>query len=105
MRRAFLLALAVPACTEASDGTAIECRLGDAAVFGRTCTLERRETDRGLEMIVRRPDGGFRRLIGTGASIEAADGAEQPAVTRLADGRLEIEIGGDVYRVPPRVPE
>ena len=37
--------------------------------------------------------------------VETPLPAAKPELTRLADGRLEIEIGGDVYRVPARGPE
>ena len=107
-----LAILALAACgraadpeAAAADSTKIECRLNSAAAFERVCTMEGREGDRGFEMIVRRPDGGFRRLRHTGASVEAADGAEPARVTRLPNQWLEVEIGGDAYRVPPWVPE
>lgn len=105
MRRTFLLAMSVAACSEPWGQSRIDCRIGEAAAFERVCDLASRETDRGREMIVRRPDGGFRRLIGTGASVEAADGAEQPRVARRADGRVEVDFGADAYRLPPQVPE
>lgn len=105
MRRALLLALVLPACSEPWGEAVIECRIAAGGGFERVCQLESRESDRGFEMIVRRPDGGFRRLLGTGASVEAADGAKQPRVIRLADGRLEADFGTDAYRVPPWVPE
>lgn len=100
MRRALLLVLVLPACADSSGPARIECRTSEDAAFERVCLLERRADGQDGAMIVRRPDGGFRRLVHTGAAVDAADGAEQPRVTRLGDGRLEVDFGADAYRVP-----
>ena len=107
-----LAILALGACGRSADSEAaaehtakIECRLNGAAAFERVCTMEGGEDERGFEMTVRRPDGGFRRLRHTGSTVETADGAEPARVTRLSNHWLEVEIGGDAYRVPPWVPE
>lgn len=105
MLRAYPVLLALAACSEPGGDARIECRLGEAGGFQRVCILSDRESERGHEMIVRRPDGGFRRLLGTAAGVEAADGAERPQVRRIADGRIEVDFGGDAYRLPPRGPE
>jgi hypothetical protein len=110
MRPALLLLplLALTACgQEAADpprGDAIDCALGSAG-FQRQCTFEQRETADGLTLILRRPDGGFRRLLlrRDGRGAIAADGVEQPQVTTIADGRAEVAIGGDRYRLPATV--
>ena len=79
--------------------TRIECRTGTAAAFERTCTVEIAEASRGLVLTLRKADGGFRRLLQTFDNrFVAADGAEPAHVTRLRDGRIEVEIGGDRFR-------
>lgn len=80
----------------------IECRTGEAAPFARTCSFESVESDEGRLLIVRKPDGGFRRLrLGNdGRGIVAADGAEQVTMANVPDGRIEISIGGDHFRMP-----
>jgi hypothetical protein len=87
----------------AEDGT-IECAIGGGG-FARRCTIERREGRQGLTLTIRNAEGGFRRLLlpldGSGAV--AADGAEPAQVTILADGRAEVSIGGDRYRLPAAV--
>jgi hypothetical protein len=86
---------------EAPRGEAIECAIGGGA-FERSCTLERRETGQGLVVTIRNARGGFRRLLlpRDGSGAVAADGAERAQVTVIADGRAEVAIGGDRYRLP-----
>ena len=73
------------------SGTAIDCAVDRAADFVRTCTAERV----GDAIVVRRPDGGFRRIVRT-AEGAATDGADP--VMQAADGTLTI--GDDRYRLP-----
>ncbi len=97
--------LLVAGCSdgETANGAAapddrIDCRVGAAADFERSCTMEAAD---GGRLIVRKPDGGFRRLLRrTSDGFAAADGAEAAHVTRLRDGRFEVEIGGDRFRLP-----
>ncbi|WP_232318504.1 hypothetical protein [Sphingomonas sp. TDK1] len=59
------------------------------------CTAER---DGDGLLILRHPDGGFRRLRIDGNSLSAADGAE-PAMVRRHGGEVELTIGGMRYRL------
>ena len=79
----------------------IECRLGNEAAFERSCRVERA----GDVILVRKPDGGFRRLriVGDGRGVIAADGAEEARVTIVAGDAILVEIGGDAFRLPARV--
>lgn len=53
-----------------------------------------------MELVVHRPDGGFRRFeLGKAGSVAALDGADGVTVSALADGVTELTIGGDHYRV------
>ncbi|WP_448657840.1 hypothetical protein ACPVPU_10225 [Sphingomonas sp. CJ99] len=116
---------ALTACQGAEtppDGTAIanvEAQQADGAVedgrilcatpgsdaFLRQCTLDRTEDDEGVVLTARLPDGGFHRLRITqdGRGVVAADGAEAAKVAIVADGEIEVAIGGARYRLPATI--
>lgn len=112
MRASVLITLAVlagcnratPAPETASDDR-IECRIGNARMFDRFCRVERISGPDGMELTIRKPDGGFRRLLVTddGRGVIAADGAEEAVVSILGDNRIEVSIGGDTFRLPATV--
>ena len=83
----------------------IECRIANSPQFDRFCTIEYGESDAGRTLVVRKPDGGFRRLLVArdGRGVVAADGAEPAQVTIIADDRIEVAIGGDTFRLPATV--
>ncbi|HYN46274.1 MAG TPA: hypothetical protein VES64_06250, partial [Allosphingosinicella sp.] len=70
--------------------------------FERVCSAEWTDGPDGRIVTLRKPDGGFRRLLATGDRRHyiAADGAEQANVLQLRHGVTEISIGGDVFRLP-----
>ena len=79
----------------------IACKLAGAAAFAPDCAVERARRG-GIEtLVVRHPDGAFRRfdVLDGGRGIAVADGATQ-AVTRYADGFAELAVDGDTYRFP-----
>ena len=83
----------------------IECRIGASASFEHYCTLEQADEERGRTLTIRKPDGGFRRLLvtGDGRGVVAADGAEPAIVTIIDDGRIDVAIGGDNFRLPATI--
>lgn len=87
--------------TAVNGGDTIECALRGAEAFKRDCMVERAPHGGVLYLVVRHPDGAFRRfqVLKDGRGLAAADGAEA-AETRLADGLLEVTIGKDRYRFP-----
>ena len=89
----------------AEDAARIDCRIGGSTQFERFCTLEIGSSDAGRTLLVRKPDGGFRRFLVTtdGRGVVAADGAEPAQVTIIADDRIEVAIGGDAFRLPATV--
>ena len=93
-----------PAPETASDDR-IECRIGNARMFDRFCRVERISGPEGMALTIRKPDGGFRRLLVTrdGRGVIAADGAEEAVVTVLDDNRIEVAIAGDTFRLPATV--
>lgn len=68
----------------------------------RVCQVERTQTDQGLVLTIRHPDGGFRRLrvVEDGRGLVAADGAEAARVTLVNEDEIEVVIGKDHYRLP-----
>lgn len=82
--------------------TLIACQRAGTATFKRDCTAERSESPDGTILTLRRPDGGFRRLLiaGDGQGVIAADGAEVAEVRMSGDSEIEVTLGGDRYRLP-----
>lgn len=79
----------------------IECATGGAAEFARDCAIERSAD--GAVLTIHHADGGFRKLsVAPDGTVSAADGADVATGHPLADGRLEVGIGGDRYRLPAR---
>jgi hypothetical protein len=117
VRTVSLLALILAGCGQAAPeagqgaaaagpgGDRIECRIGEAREFERFCTIELGESEAGRTLTVRKPDGGFRRLLvaNDGRGVVAADGAERAVVTVIADDGIEVAIGGDSFRLPATV--
>ena len=91
-----------PPAPEAAD--LIECAVDGAPAFKRVCTLER-SAGREIRLTIRRPDGGFRRLVATrdGRGVVAADGVEPATVTVRGQDLIEVSIGADRDRLPARV--
>lgn len=83
----------------------IECAAPDAESFAFDCAIDMVQSQDGLFLTLRHPDGGFRRLLVTrdGRGVVAADGAEQAHVTTLAPDLIEVAIGGARYRLPATV--
>ncbi len=63
--------------------------------------MERQTRETSSLLIVRHPDGGFRRFeLGVaGRGIITADGVEQATVDQ-GDGIVELSVGADRYRLP-----
>ena len=82
----------------------IECALAGAAAFVRDCAIERSEVDGQAILVVRHPDGGFRRfeVTGDGTGVATADGA-QAARIALREGGIEVTVGTDRYRFPATI--
>lgn len=83
----------------------IECQVPGATGFTYACAIDRTQTQDGLYLTLRHPDGGFRRLLVTndGRGVIAADGAEKAEVTPIAPDLIEVALGGARYRLPATV--
>lgn len=79
----------------------IACALAGATKFARDCAVERVTGADGLELVVRHPDGVFRRfdVLTDAPSLATADGAEAAQVV-TTQGAIEVTVGSDRYRVP-----
>ncbi|UVO53876.1 hypothetical protein [Sphingomonas sp. SUN039] len=102
------LAIALAACSAAPEdkvATAapddrIECATGGATDFTRACAVEKGE---GTALILRHVDGGFRRIdLAPDGTITASDGSDEPVGKALPDGRFELTLGSDRYRLPQK---
>ena len=90
-----------PMADAANEGR-IECAMGGADMFDRTCTLDRMTSADGVVLVAGRADAGYRRLLltGDGRGLIAADGVAAASVTIIGDGVIEVAIGGDRFRLP-----
>lgn len=79
----------------------IECALAGARVFTKSCAIE--PNRQGTALTLRHPAGGFRQLaVSADRALMASDGADVLVGHPLPDGRLEITVAGDRYRLPRR---
>ena len=81
------------------------CALNGAEQFSGDCTVERSRAGEAIILVVRHPDGGFRRftLGRDGNGLVTADGADQAGVA--ANGTLlDVRVGRDRYRFPLEEP-
>ena len=97
-----LAACGGPGAEQAPRGEAIPCALQGSRQFAKACTVQRAPRPDGTTLIIRHPNGGFRRLLITrdGRGVAAADGAARAVVTVIANGRIQVELAGDRYRLP-----
>jgi hypothetical protein len=78
----------------------IECATGGAIDFTRACAVEKGE---GTALVLRHADGGFRRIdLAPDGTITASDGSDDPNGKALPDGRFELTLGSDRYRLPQK---
>ncbi len=103
---ALIAAALVAACSDeaptvAEGGEQIACALGGGAGFTPVCAVDRAQVDGHGVLVVRHPDGGFRRfaVLADGRGLAAADGAEVAQVA-VAEKLLEVRVGEDRYRFP-----
>jgi len=93
------------AAEQAGDDGRIECAIDGASDFTRDCYTERLSGEGGTTMIIRHPDGGFRRfnVLTDGRGMEAADGFDQARISIVEDGRILVSVGPDQYLLPARI--
>jgi hypothetical protein len=89
---------------KAAENGEIDCAIGGAKDFTRSCIVEREMTGGELILTIRHSDGGFRRFrVIKGQGVVAADGAEPAVVQTIGANAIEVSVGGDRYRLPATV--
>ncbi|NNC72158.1 MAG: hypothetical protein HKN78_04695 [Sphingomonadaceae bacterium] len=90
---------------ELAESGLVNCAVGGESGFRPVCTIEQVQSDEGVILTLRHPDGGFRRLLVTndGRGVIAADGAEPAEVTPMSGNQIEVVIADDRYRLPATV--
>jgi hypothetical protein len=88
----------------ARDGK-IECALAGSDAFERVCTTEQISASDGAILVIRHPDGGFRRfnILTDGRGLAPADGFDETRIRLLDDNSIELTSGDDKYRLPAQV--
>ncbi len=93
------------AAAQAPDDGKIECAINGDADFTNGCETERLSGEDGVTLIVRHPDGGFRRfnVLTDGRGLAAADGAEQAKISIVEDDKILVSVGPDKYIMPAKM--
>lgn len=83
----------------------IECALASSTAFERVCTTEQISATDGAILVIRHPDGGFRRfnILTDGRGLSPADGFDETRIRLLDDSSIELTSGDDKYRLPAQV--
>ena len=84
----------------------VECALAGSTDFSRNCTTERVSGPEGQMLVVRHPDGGFRRfkILTDGRGLLPADGTDPDfKIKVLANGMIEVRSVDDTYRLPAAI--
>lgn len=83
----------------------VECALSGSAAFDQMCSTERVSGPEGQMLVLRHPDGGFRRfkLLTDGRGLAPADGFDETKITLLKNGMIELSSSDDKYRLPATV--
>lgn len=85
-----------------SSANRIECALAGSNSFERACSTETMPGEKGKMLVVRHPDGGFRRfnILTDGRGLAPADGFDDTAINLIGGGMIEVSSGDDKYRLP-----
>ncbi len=93
------------AAAQAADDGRIECAINGDSDFSSGCETERLSGENGVTLIVRHPDGGFRRfnVLTDGRGLEAADGSEKARIEIVEDDKILVSVGSDKYLMSARM--
>jgi hypothetical protein len=94
------------AAKEAAEGGKIECALAGNTSFDRNCTTERVSGPEGQLLVVRHPDGGYRRfkILTDGRGLSPADGFDPDfKLNVMGNGMIEVRSFDDIYRLPAAI--
>jgi hypothetical protein len=87
-----------------ADGK-VECAVSGEKILTRSCETEKIVGPDGQLLIIRHPNGGFRRfkILTDGRGLKPAEGADLVAIQLLDDGKIEVAIAGDKYHLPAQI--
>lgn len=90
---------------QATQDGKIECALAGGKDYARTCETERISNATGTILVIRHPDGGFRRfnILTDGRGLAPAQGFDETKITVMSDGLIELSSGDDRYRLPAKI--
>jgi hypothetical protein len=110
---ACLASLALGACgadsgsqpPQSGEADRIECALAGSKKFERVCITETMPGEKGRILVVRHPDGGFRRfnILTDGRGLAPADGFDETTIKILGGGMIEVSSADDSYRLPASI--
>ena len=101
-----LLAAEGQTAEEAALQGKVECALAGSTDFNRNCTTERVSGAEGQMLVVRHPDGGFRRfkILTDGRGVLPTDGIDPDfKIKVLPNGMIEVKTMDDTYRLPAAI--
>ena len=101
-----LLAAEGETAEEAALQGKVECALAGNTEFNRNCTTERVSGPEGQMLVVRHPDGGFRRfkILTDGRGLLPADGIDPDfKIKVLPNDMIEVHSVDDTYRLPAAI--
>ncbi len=87
-----------------ADGK-VECALAGSTNFERTCSTEQITANGATMLVIRHPDGGFRRfnVLTDGRGLAAADGFDETRINLREGSMIELSSGDDKYRLPAQI--
>lgn len=93
------------AAAQAGEDGKISCAIDGATDFTRDCLIERLSGENGVTMIIRHPDGGFRRfnVLTDGHGLEAADGFDKARISIVEEGKIQVSVGPDKYLLSAQI--
>ena len=93
------------AASQAKADGKVECALAGSAEFERACSTEQITSNGTTMLVIRHPDGGFRRfnVLTDGRGLAAADGFDETRISLLEDSMIELSSGDDKYRLPAQI--
>ena len=88
----------------AADGK-VECALAGSDRFMQVCTTEQVNDNGAIMLVIRHPDGGFRRfnVLTNGRGLAPADGFDETRIRLLEGSLIELSSGDDKYRLPAQI--
>lgn len=83
----------------------VECALAGSDRFSRTCSNEQISANGVIMLVIRHPDGGFRRfdVLTDGRGLSPADGFDETHIRLLEGSMIELTSGDDKYHLPAQI--